>query len=461
MPNNQPSYYNLSERKFFLRIIDVVLLIISLFITNKYFDFNYVNFNKEQIYVWLFLVSFYFILFGEIFQVYNLDVSNNRYLSVRSIILTAFTTTIFYVFTPFIAPSLPDNRLQIVYFFLIISITIILWRFIYMWLIFSPKYFKNVVFIGDSDKIKSFLLKIKDDGVHNINSYITNKKIPEIDGFLDINNVDLRKVISKKFITEVIVSKKGLTEETIKRINKELIFLFEEGVNIKSFESFYENVTSRVPREYLNHDFYKHINFSNSNNSRLYFFGLRLLDVVISIIGILIFIFLLPFLLVFNLIGNRGRLFYTQNRVGLQGKDFKIYKLRSMVKNAEKEGAVWAEKNDKRITPFGKFLRSTRLDEVPQFFNILKGDMSIIGPRLERPEFVHNLEKEIPFYAIRHVIRPGLTGWAQVNYPYASTLEEQETKLRYDLYYIKERNAFLDFKILIKTITTVLFFKGQ
>ena len=132
-----------------------------------------------------------------------------------------------------------------------------------------------------------------------------------------------------------------------------------------------------------------------------------------------------------------------------------------MVENAETNGAVWAVKNDNRITAFGKFLRNTRLDEFPQFYNILKGDMSIIGPRPERPEFVKDLENKIPFYAIRNVVRPGLTGWAQVNYPYANTVEEQEIKLRYDLYYIKERSAFMDFKILIKTITTVLFYRGQ
>ena len=132
-----------------------------------------------------------------------------------------------------------------------------------------------------------------------------------------------------------------------------------------------------------------------------------------------------------------------------------------MVKNAEKNGAVWAKKNDVRITFFGRFLRNTRLDEFPQFVNIIKGEMSLIGPRPERPVFVADLKEKIPFYAIRHVVRPGLTGWAQVNYPYANTIEEQETKLRYDLYYIKERNTFLDFKILIKTVSTVLLLKGQ
>ena len=117
--------------------------------------------------------------------------------------------------------------------------------------------------------------------------------------------------------------------------------------------------------------------------------------------------------------------------------------------------------NDARITKFGKFLRNTRLDEFPQFYNILKGDMSMIGPRPERPEFVEDLEKKIPFYALRNVVKPGLTGWAQVNFPYANNLEEQEIKLRYDIFYIKEQNIYIDFKIIIKTITTVLFFRGQ
>ena len=131
-----------------------------------------------------------------------------------------------------------------------------------------------------------------------------------------------------------------------------------------------------------------------------------------------------------------------------------------MVPDAEKNGAEWATKNDKRITKFGKFLRNTRLDEVPQFINIFKGEMSIIGPRPERPEFVTELSENYQFYTIRNVIKPGLTGWAQVEYPYASTKEEQYIKLRYDLYYIKERNLLLDFKIIIKTISTVLFYRG-
>ncbi len=451
----------MSERKLLLRIIDILLLVLSLWMTSIYLDFNYISFNSSSILNWLLLLTIYYLLFGEIFQLYNLNVSNNRYLIVRSVILTAFSVTIFYIFTPYISPELPPNRLQIVYFFLILSVPVILWRFIYSWVIFSPKYFKNVLFIGKSDRIEKMIQHIKGDKFHDLIGYISDKEILGFKNFYDIKSINLSSILSSKIVDEVIVSKVGFSETVINNLNKELILQFKKGVNITSYESFYENVTARVPKGYLDHNFYKNINFSKNNSNRFYLFGLRTLDIVISILGILSLCLVVPFVLIGNLFGNRGPLFYTQERVGQNSKVFKIYKLRSMIKNAEKGRAVWADKNDSRITKFGKFLRNTRLDESPQFFNILKGEMSLIGPRPERPEFVKSLEKEIPFYPIRHVIRPGLTGWAQVNYPYANTIEEQETKLRYDLYYIKERSSFLDFKILIKTITTVLFYRGQ
>jgi len=131
-----------------------------------------------------------------------------------------------------------------------------------------------------------------------------------------------------------------------------------------------------------------------------------------------------------------------------------------MVKNAEKDGAVWASKEDGRVTKFGRILRKTRIDEIPQFINILKGDMSVIGPRPERPVFVKELSKEIPFYEIRHIIKPGLTGWAQVKGNYAASKEDALEKLQYDLFYIKKRSLFLDLNILLKTLSTVIFYRG-
>jgi len=132
-----------------------------------------------------------------------------------------------------------------------------------------------------------------------------------------------------------------------------------------------------------------------------------------------------------------------------------------MIVNAEKDGVKWAEKGDKRITRFGRFLRGSRIDEVPQFYNVLKGDMSIIGPRPERPFFVNELSRIIPFYEMRHIIKPGLTGWAQVNARYGSSIDDSLTKLQYDLYYIKHRSLFIDFSIIIKTLSTILYYRGQ
>jgi len=444
-----------------LRLIDIFVMILSISLASLYYDFEYINVTSNLVYGWFIILILYYLLFGEIFQLYNLKVANSRFLVVRSVFVTALITTVFYVFSPFITPLLPTNRIQIIYFFALITIPVIIWRFLYIWILFSPKYFKTIIVIGHASRTERLIKLIQSKNLHNIAAYVSNVEINGLSNFNDINTTGLSKLIHANLVTEIVISTSGFSSEVIKKINQELILLFEEGVNIKSFETYYEEVTDSVPKEYLDYNFYKQINFSKSSENKFYLFTHRIMDIIFSVVGILFFVCILPFILLGNLVANRGPLLYFQERVGSKGKTFRIIKLRSMIKNAENNGAVWAKKNDKRITVFGKFLRNTRLDEFPQFINIIKGDMSLIGPRPERPEFVSDLKDKIPFYAIRHVVKPGLTGWAQVNYPYASTIEEQENKLRYDLYYIKERNSFLDFKILIKTITTVLFYRGQ
>ena len=188
----------------------------------------------------------------------------------------------------------------------------------------------------------------------------------------------------------------------------------------------------------------------------------RLIDIVLSF---LIVVIGLPIWILTALIirlDSIGPVFYIQRRVGVEGKIFKIIKFRSMVKDAEKlSGPKWAEKDDPRITRFGNILRKLRLDEMPQFINILKGEMSLIGPRPERPHFVRKLSQTLPFYETRHIIKPGLTGWAQVKIRYGSSVDDSLLKLQYDLYYIKHRSFFLDANVIIKTLSTVIFYRGQ
>jgi lipopolysaccharide/colanic/teichoic acid biosynthesis glycosyltransferase len=169
----------------------------------------------------------------------------------------------------------------------------------------------------------------------------------------------------------------------------------------------------------------------------------------------------MPFILFGNGINNKGKLFYTQERVGKDGVVFSIFKFRSMKNDSESDGAVFSTNGDNRVTAFGKFMRKTRIDEFPQFLNVLKGDMAVVGPRPERPFFVKEISEVMPFYETRHIIKPGLTGWAQVNYSYGASIDDSLIKLQYDLYYIKHRSFYLDLNIALKTITTVLFYRGQ
>lgn len=187
----------------------------------------------------------------------------------------------------------------------------------------------------------------------------------------------------------------------------------------------------------------------------------RFLDIFLSLILLL---FLAPLLIAVAIIiklDSPGTIFYQQKRVGLNGKVFSVIKFRTMVSDAEKDGARWASKNDDRITRLGRFLRRSRIDEIPQAFNVLSGSMSFVGPRPERPEFIVELEKHIPHYNDRHAVKPGITGWAQVEYTYGASIDDAREKLKYDLYYIKNFSLALDFIILLKTVRVTLFGIGS
>ncbi|MBZ9569449.1 sugar transferase, partial [Patescibacteria group bacterium] len=178
-------------------------------------------------------------------------------------------------------------------------------------------------------------------------------------------------------------------------------------------------------------------------------------DILFSLFGLLITAILFPFIALAIKIDSPSPMFYSQKRVGKDGKIFTIYKFRTMKAGAEKEGPRWASSDDPRITRVGKVLRAIYIDEFPQFYNILKGDISFVGPRPERPEFVKQLKKKIPYYGVRHLVKPGFTGWAQINYHYGASVEEAREKLQYDLYYIKNRSFFLDLGIILKTIKII------
>lgn len=464
MTKKKGIHFEISERKILLRIFDIISIFFGLYIIELFLDFDYLMINNRNS-VALYVLVLYITVFGTIFEIYDLQKSDKLDVTFRNIVITVSTTVLFYLLTPFFTPSLPENRLQILYFYLTIIVMLFLWRLIYTTFISSPRFYKKVVLVGEISNIENIIKPLKEtDPNYKIIGFINCEKEAnepiKFKGLKEFQPHELMDVIQKHKISEILVA--SYNSETITpEIYHDLINLLEHGFTIREYTQVYEEITYRVPIQFVGKDFYKYFPFSRSNQNTLYLFFHRTFDVLFSIIGLLIGILLLPIILVGNLIANKGPLFYSQERVGKNGKVFQIKKLRSMIVNAESDGAKWAEKNDVRITKFGKFLRRSRLDEIPQFINVLKGEMSIIGPRPERPFFVNELSRIIPFYETRHIVKPGLTGWAQVKTRYGSSVDDSLMKLQYDLYYIKHRSVFLDLNIVVKTLSTILYYRGQ
>lgn len=238
-----------------------------------------------------------------------------------------------------------------------------------------------------------------------------------------------------------------------------LLSLKCRGLQVQDGVEVYEAITGKVPIESIRLGW---LLFSpGCHASRFYLAYKRSASIVVSIVGLLLTLPLLPFIILAIKLTSTGPVLYRQKRVGRDGAVYNCYKFRSMRADAEADtGPTWAADEDPRITRVGRFLRITRMDEIPQLWNVLRGDMSLVGPRPERPEFVNTLDKEIPYYNLRHTIRPGITGWAQVRYKYGSSIEDAKEKLRYDLFYIKNMSAGLDLLILLQTIKIILLGRG-
>jgi|SRR6218665_1222797 len=466
MTVNKKIHFEVSERKILLRIFDVLSVLLALYLIGVVFNFSYFSITASNFY-WTIVLSLYINIIGTVFEMYNLQVANNQFLVIKSIILTASTTVLIYLLTPIYTPALPSNRLQILFFFLAVLMALFLWRLFYVHFLASSRFIKKVILICDREQVEELVTGLENvDPHYKVMGYVNSDSVQNTPSNLKndfIANIDIDKLedfVTKNSVSEIVIASQKTDGITVNLYNQ-LIHLLENGYIIREYTQVYENITQRIPVQYVARDFYRYFPFSRSNQNHLYLLVTRILEIIFSLTGLVFGIILLPVILLGNLLGNRGRLFYTQDRIGKNGEVFKILKFRTMVKNAEVNGAVFTTINDSRITAFGKFLRKTRIDEFPQFINILKGDMGVIGPRPERPVFVREIAEVMPFYETRHVIKPGLTGWAQVNYSYGETIADSLIKLQYDLYYIKHRSVFLDINIVFKTLSTVLFYRGQ
>ena len=311
---------------------------------------------------------------------------------------------------------------------------------------------ERVVFVGENDYTQDLLESVKKDGQYVFTASLNNTDMKALGKEI----VEMYK--TKKFDVLVDFTDKLLGDP---KLTGKLLQYKLEGLQYYNYLEFYETYENKLPISHLSPKwFLENTGFEIYHNN----FNLKAKRLLDLFFAMLIGIFAAPVIILAAIIvklESKGPVFFIQERIGEGNKKFNIVKFRSMTTDAEKDGPQWASKNDNRVTKFGKIMRATRIDEMPQLWNVLRGEMSFVGPRPEREFFIQQLEKEIPYYNLRHTVKPGLTGWAQVMYPYGASVEDAYRKLQYDLYYIKHHSIPFDVKVLLKTVTIVIFGKGR
>ncbi len=377
------------------------------------------------------------------------------------IILVTFIVFFLMSFLFYLQPALFTARTTFVYALMILAGTLMVTRSI-LYLTVDKEFFKKRAIVFGAGKKASHMneLRRKSDRrnflllgfvpIEGEETLVENEKL------LDLNGNMLQYVIDND-VDEIIVAiddrRKNFPVDDILECKL-------RGINILDVSTFFERQTGRIKLTALHPS---NLIFSDGFiQSTLNQYTKRIFDIFASLILLLVTwpIMLITALAIMIESKFQGTIFYRQTRVGLYNKNFDVIKFRSMSMDAEKNGAQWAQQVDPRVTKVGDIIRKYRIDELPQLFNVLNGDMSFVGPRPERPEFVGELSKKIKYYEIRHFVKPGITGWAQICYPYGATEEDSRNKLEYDLYYMKNYSTFLDIMILIQTIQVVVWRQG-
>jgi len=408
---------------------------------------------------WFYLLPVIWMLL--LVELYEPHVASSGRKTSRGIAIAAFVGLAAYsvVFVLRQDPtSLP--RIGVGAFLLFASLLTLGWRMIFIRIYKTTGQRRRVLIIGagQAGQTLAELYETLSTRSFNIVGFVDDdkQKIKKVfHGLRVLGSSDrLLPLIDEHRVTDLVVAIngeiQGATFQTI-------LDTQEKGVEVARMPILYEEMTGRVPIHHLESDWIIRSFVDEVRVSGFYELTKSLLDILGSLIGLVILTLFFPFIAIATLVDSGFPIMYSQTRLGKGARRFTIYKFRTMKQNAELNGeAKLTEKNDPRVTRVGDFLRKTRLDEFPQFWNVLRGEMSLVGPRAERPELVESFQKQVPFYRARLLVKPGLTGWAQINYGYFASVTEMAVKLEYDLYYIKHRTLSMDFQIILRTIGTVL-----
>lgn len=411
--------------------ISFIILIILRFNNGQYL--NAINTHLKPFIILYLLWMLIFYIFG-LYDLATIKPTIPYFKRWILAIVSSFVVglALFY-FAPIFGISPKVNLLIQVFFFGIFSFTFR--RIIYT--LFSKTIRRPAILIGHSSYLEELKTTIEKNP--QIGLWITNK-------FTSIDEINIDQIENKD--TLIILDKNNDTKDD------DILDLYKMGFEITDTAKAYEKYLFKIPVEYIDANFI--IDNIDIKKNKIYTYLTFITDKIFAFLILLLSSPIWIISMIFVYFYDKGPIFYTHERVGVNGKKFKLYKIRSMVIDAEKDGAKWATgANDPRVTRVGKIIRKLHIDEIPQMINILKGDLSLVGPRPERPEFVYPLENTIPHYKLRHVIKPGFTGWAQIKYHYANTINESKEKFEYDLYYIKNRNIFMDIGIILRTIIII------
>ncbi len=457
------------ERRLILIIGDLIASILALLVAlyfwaqkDAWLDFSF-DFLRERPDTWFYFLPFAWMLL--LIELYDIRRASRLSETLRGIGIAVAVGLGAYLFVFFLAPPNSLPRRGFLVFIIAVSILTLIWRLLYIRIFTAPLFMRRALIVGAgragstlAKVIKEmwpppfFVIGLIDDNPEKINT--------QIEGYSVLGGSDqLLQVINEQQITDLIFAISG---EMGTRMFEALVTAEEQGVEITTMPVVYEDILGRVPIFLLQSDWILRSFVDEAHTGSFYESAKRLMDILGGLMMGIVLAILFPLIALAILLDDGLPIFYTQARMGKSGKLYKMIKFRTMHKDAESDGiARPAKENDERVTKVGRILRKSHLDEFPQFINVLKGEMSLVGPRAERPEIVEELQAQIPFYRARLLVRPGITGWAQINYGYASTVAANGIKLEYDLYYIKHRDLLLDFNILLRTAGAVIGFRGQ
>lgn len=425
--------------------------------------------SYEQGFFKIAVVAAVFITCMYYFDLYDSSILSNRREVLIRLVQVPGTMCILLAVLYYVYPPLKLGRGIILIGLLFVVIVLTLWRGLFLAFNGHPHFAERTMIFGDEPAGNRLLRELKarpelglcvvgrivpsGNGHYELKSEEANASSPAM---ATITREEFPAAIGSQRVNRIIVA----LDDRRGRLPVELLLSMKgRGVFIQDGTEFYEQVTGKIPIESLR---LGALLFSSGFHiSRFLEIYKRFASIVVSIVGLLLTLPLLPFVAVAIKLSSPGPLLYHQKRVGRNNGIFYCYKFRTMRPDAEADtGPTWAGDDDPRITSVGRFMRTTRLDEIPQLWNVLMGDMSLVGPRPERPEFIEWLAQEIPYYNLRHTVRPGITGWAQTRYKYGNTIEDTKEKLRYDLFYIKNMAPGLDALIFFETIKTILLGRG-